>query len=215
MQFFDTQLKMPLMTLPVRSVLLEVGDRKLLISPGSRLTDSDYKKMGDVTDLIAPNLFHCAGIPAAKKFFPKVKVWGVKAVKEVKPQILWDEIIDESTWPFKEQLPIVCIEGMPKVNEVVFFEKASRSLIVTDLCFNMKNQKGFASWLILNMFGTYNKLGVSRFYINFVKDKFLFKKSIEKVLSLDFDNIIVSHGDNYMSAGKEALTKALLERGIS
>jgi hypothetical protein len=48
------------------------------------------------------------------------------------------------------------------------------------------------------MFGTYNKFGVSRFYLNYVKDKAAFQKSMEKILSLDFDNIIVSHGDNYM-----------------
>lgn len=214
MQFFDTQLKMPLMILPVRSVLLEVKGRKLLISPGSKLIEADYKKMGDVTDLIAPNLFHCAGILQAKKFFPKAKIWGVKGAKEAKPQILWEEIIDDSSWSFMDGLPIVYIEGMPKANEVVFLDKASRSLIVTDLCFNLQNQKGFGSWLILNMFGTYNKFGVSRFYLNLVKDKLAFQKSMEKILSLDFDNIIVGHGDNYMGGALEGLRKALTERKI-
>lgn len=212
MQFFETQLNMPLMMLPVRSVLLETQGRKLLISPGSKLADSDYKKMGDVTDLIAPNLFHCGGIPRAKKFFPQAKTWGVKGAKEAKPQMMWDEVIDQVSWPLAEELPMVHVEGMPKANEVVFFDKASRSLLVTDLCFNLQNQKGIGSWLILNMFGTYNKFGVSRFYLNYVKDKAAFQKSMEKILSLDFDNIIVSHGDNYMGGAKDALRKALLER---
>lgn len=214
MEFFETQLKMPLMNLPVRSVVVEVEGRRLLISPGSKLTSEDYQKMGKITDLIAPNLFHCAGISKAQSYFPEAKTWGVKGVKEIKPQISWNEIIDEATWPFHEKLPIVYIEGMPKVNEVVFLDKASRSLIVTDLCFNLRNQKGFGSWLILNMFGTYNKLGVSRFYISYVQNKADFQKSMQKILPLDFDNIIVSHGDNYMSGAKEVLKKALAERGF-
>lgn len=214
MEFFDTQLKMPLMVLPVRSVIIEANGHRLLISPGSRLTQEQYQKMGNITDLIAPNLFHCGGIPGAKKAFPNARTWAIKGAKEVKSGIQWDEIIDETTWPFNEELPIVYIEGMPKANEVVFLEKASRSLIVTDLCFNLQNQKGFGSWLILNMFGTYNKFGVSRFYLNLVKDKEAFQKSMQKILSLDFDNIIVSHGENYMSGAKEALRKSLAERGI-
>lgn len=214
MEFFETQLKMPLMSLPVRSVVVEAQGHRLLISPGSKLTSEDYQKMGTITDLVAPNLFHCGGISKAQKYFPKAKTWGVKGVKEIKPQISWSDIIDESSWPFREELPLVYIEGMPKTNEVVFLDKASRSLIVTDLCFNLLNQNGFGSWLILNMFGTYNKFGVSRFYLSYVQNKSDFQRSMQKILALNFDNIIVSHGENYMSGAKEALRKALAARGV-
>ncbi|MCK6597730.1 MAG: DUF4336 domain-containing protein [Bdellovibrionaceae bacterium] len=214
MMFFETQLKMPFMVLPVRSILLEVMSKKILISPGSQLTAENYQKMGEVTDLVAPNLFHCGGIAKAKRFFPNARVWGIKGVKEVKPDIFWDKILGEDPWEFNEQLPILLIEGMPKVNEVVFYDKSSRSLIVTDLCFNIKNPKGIGSWLILKIFGTYNKFAISRFYIKFISDRLAFNQSIKKIFLWNFEKIIVSHGDNVLENGPEFLNKALLERKL-
>ena len=214
MRFFETQLKMPFMVLPVRSILLEIMSRKILISPGSQLTTEDYQQMGEVTDLVAPNLLHCGGIAKAKSFFPKAKVWGAKGVKELKPDIFWDKVLGEDPWEFNEQLPILLIEGMPKVNEVLFYDKSSRTLILTDLCFNIKNPKGIGSWLILKLFGTYNKFAMSRFYIKFISDRVAFDQSIKRIFLWDFEKIIVSHGDNVIENGAEILKKALLEREV-
>jgi hypothetical protein len=46
------------------------------------------------------------------------------------------------------------------------------------------------------MFGVYNKLGQSRLVKMNIKDKQAYKSSIEKILQLDFESIVVSHGNH-------------------
>lgn len=62
---FETLLKMPLMQLPVRTPLISLANAKVLVSPGSRLRPEQLQEMAGATDIIAPNLFHCAGVPKA------------------------------------------------------------------------------------------------------------------------------------------------------
>ena len=38
---------------------------------------------------------------------------------------------------------------------------------------------------------------------------------MENLLKIDFENIIVSHGENVMGGAKELLIKALKERGLT
>lgn len=215
MVFFESSLKMPLMPLPVRTPLITLSGGKVLLSPGSRLQADQYRKMDGVTDIVAPNLFHCAGVPKAAQKLPQAKLWVVQGGLSAKPDIKWSAEMTEKNWPYMEELPYVAIGGMPAFNEAVFVHKKSRSLLVTDLCFNMQDVHGFGPWLILSLFGTYRKLGVSRFFLKYVKDRAAFTKSLEVLFSYDFDNIIVSHGDNLTGGGRGQLLKAFQERGIN
>jgi hypothetical protein len=214
-KFVDTVIPMPLMKLPVRSVIVKLSNANILISPGSRLTEKDYKEMGNITDVIAPNLFHCGGIAKAKQFLPEAKTWGVVGVKKLKPEIKWSEILEPQKWPYNKELEMIAIQGISKINEVLFFHPETKSLIVTDLCFNIRNTKGFGPWLILNLFGTYNRFGISKFFLKYADDKKAFINSMENLLKIDFENIIVSHGENVMGGAKELLIKALKERGLT
>lgn len=214
LDFLDSEVDMPLMKLPVRTPVITLDKGKIMISPGSRLSENQYRSIPDVTDIVAPNLFHCAGITSAAQFFPKASLWAPPGGKRLKPQISWTKEINEVSWPYQEQLPIIHIEGMPKVHEVLFFHRSSKSLIVTDLCFNLLESKGFGAWLILGLFGTYRKFGVSKFFLRFVKDRNLMTQSLTKLFSYDFENIVVSHGHNITGNAKKYLKEALLERGL-
>lgn len=214
LNFFESSLKMPLMYLPVRSVLVNTEKGNILFSPGSKLRDDQITSAGLVTDIVAPSLFHCGGVAKASSILTQAKLWGPIGVKKIKSEILWASELDPHLWPYNDELVAVPIEGMPKVNEVVFIHKKSKSLIVADLCFNLINQKGFGPWLILNLFGTYEDLGVSRFFLNFVKDRDAFIRSLATLFSYNFDNIIVSHGENVYGRGREKLIKAIEKRGI-
>ncbi|MEK6773374.1 MAG: hypothetical protein AABY64_05505 [Bdellovibrionota bacterium] len=202
------------MSLPVRSTLVRLNSAKILLSPGSALSTEQYDSLDSVTDIVAPNLLHCAGVPRAAQAFPKAHLWGVKGVKKQKSDIHWTHILGEDVWPYSEELSLVTINGISRINETVFIHKESASLIICDLCFNMTNTKGFGAWLILNLFGTYRQFAVSRFFARFINDKTAFQKSMEQLFSYDFDNIIVNHGENIIGNAKSHLLKGLKARGL-
>ena len=200
LSFFDTSIKMPLMSLPVRTTLVRLRDARVLISPGSRLTDEVYAKIGPVTDLVANNGFHTAGMEKARAHYPQARTWGLET--------------RDSDWPYADELSMIRLAGMPKIQEAVFVHRASRTLIVADLCFNLLSAKGFGPRLILGLFGTYQRFGVSRFWLSGVKDRPAFADSLRRLLSEDFDNIVMGHGDIIYGGGRERLRAAFAERGF-
>lgn len=210
----ESVVKMPLMGLPVNTPVVKLKTGIVMISPGSQLKDLDYQKVSGVTDLVAPNLLHSAGIPHAHKSFPQAKVWGVKGLEKLKKDIHWDHVLSPEAWPYQEELPIFHLGGMPNVREVVFYHRESKTLIVTDLFFNMVNVKGVGAWIILNIFGTYGKFAVSRLLAKYIKDQKEFENSLSEILRLDIENIIVSHGENVVGNAKMKLAGALNERGF-
>lgn len=201
-QFLDSQVKMPLMTLPVRTAIVTLSNAKVLISPGSKLSDEQYQSLGQITDIVLPNKFHRGGKKTACKNIPNATVWN-------------PEDLNEKTWPYQNELEIIPLQGIPKINELVFYHKKSQSLIVADLLFNLVNAKGLGAWVILNIFGTYKKLGISRFFLKFAEDKTAFKNSLKNVMLRPFKNLIVCHGDNIIGNAHDAVQKCIKERGLS
>lgn len=104
---------------------------------------------------------------------------------------------------------LASIDGMPKVEETVFFHRPSRSLIVADLLFNILEPKGFGIKIATRLFGTYRRLGISRFYKLGIKDRTAFAESVRSVISRDFDRLIPAHGAIVETDAKEK-TKAVL-----
>ncbi len=211
-RFIETIKRMPLMDLPVRTTIVDIESARILISPGSVVSDADYRSLGEVTDIVIPNLFHTGGLGRALLFFPKAKVWLCPGADKAKNRVQNFTELNVKNWPYQDKLSLHFLEGAPKINEVVFVHRDSRSLIVTDLFFNLLQVRGLGSWIILHLFGTYRKFAMSKFFYSYVKDKQKFVDSLKRVMAEDFAHIIVSHGDNIESDAKGVMRQALLER---
>ncbi len=210
----ESTIKMPLLKLSVCSVFASLRAGRILISPGSRLDSIQLKSLGMVSDIVAPNLFHSGGINQAAQIFPEAKIWGPRGAAKLKPHIKWTAELSNQNWPYQNELPMLELRGMPKINECVFIHLESKTLILTDLAFNLTKTEGFGAKLIFSMFGTYKKFATSRFFMSHVKDRTEFSNSLSELFKYDFANIIVSHGESIQGQAKERLRKALLERDI-
>ncbi|NMO15881.1 hypothetical protein HPC49_26890 [Pyxidicoccus fallax] len=214
LEFIDTAVQMPLMKLPVRTVIVPVASGRVLLSPASTLTREELLQAGAVTDIVAPNLFHTGGIQAAAAAHPRARVWGPPGCREKQPGVSWHGVFGEAAWPYEGELPMFRVAGMPEFNEHVFLHKASRSLLVTDLVFNLLDARGVGAWLILSLFGTHRRLGVSRVFMRFAKERPAFEASLRDITALEFDHLLPSHGAAVMNEGRAALISALRERGV-
>ncbi len=211
--FLDSAVKMPAVLLPVRTVVVQLAQGRVLHSPGSNLTGAQLAGAGEVTDIVAPSLFHTGGMQAASAAHPAARLWGPVGCREKLPALKWHGVLGVDPWPHEAELRHVPIEGIPSLRESVFLHAASRALLVTDLVFNIENPKGFGAWLIFTIFGTYGRFGVSRLFLKQVKDRDAFAASIAQVKALDFDHIVPSHGAVRMNDARAKLIDALKERG--
>lgn len=214
LQYLHSVKRMPLMGLPVCTVVVPLREARVLISPGSMLTVEELRSVGAVTDIVAPNLLHTAGVPRAAEVFPGARLWGPVGAAAAKPAIRWNGELTESAWPFDGELTVIPLEGLPRIRESLFLHRASRTLIVTDLAFNMKDIGGLGAWIFLNLFGTYQRFAVSRLFAQGVRDSAAFEKSLERLFSHDFERVVVSHGA-VEEKGRQKLLDSLRERGFT
>lgn len=211
---FESILPVPGVKLPVRAIVVQEGKRVILISPIGFDEEQVHKirALGEVTDIVEPNLYHHVYLSPAMKLFPKATIWGSPGFKEKRPDVQW-KILTKDAWPHADILQMHFLEGAPNFNEVDFFHPATRTLIVMDLCFNMKQPAGWAAPM-LKLLGNYDGLAVSRVFKFLTKDKSAMKNSIQKVLQWDFDRIIMGHGEVVESNGKPQLMEVLKKRDL-
>jgi hypothetical protein len=214
LEWMDTVVSMPLMKLPVRTVIVPLPAGRVLLSPGSVLTAEAIQKAGPFTDIVVPTLFHLSGARIAAAVFPQARLWGPKGCMEKAPGMPWTHVLGVDPWPHEAALAWIPIEGMPRAAESVFLHRASRTLLVADFVFNVTEIRGPGPWLILSVFGTYRKLGVSRLFLRLVADRPAFEASVGKILALDFDQLVPSHGEIVADTARARLSEALKQRGI-
>lgn len=199
--------------LPVRETLVKLNHGLVLISPIASVRE-DFEEGGNVTEIVSPSLVHHLALKKAKELFPSAKVWGVSGLEKKVGHNIVDQYFFKDSWPYGEELKVYSIDGMPSMKEVVFYHIKSKTLIVTDLCFNLQSVNGFFSWLSSNLFGTFKKFTVSKLFMTQVKDRNAFTLSILEILKLDFDRIIMAHGEILHTQAKSKIEAALKMRKI-
>lgn len=214
LEWLDSTVQMPLMALPMRTVIVPLAQGRVMLSPGSALTAEELQRAGPVTDVVAPTLFHLSAVKAAAAVHPKARLWGPRGCKEKEPRVAWTHVLEVDPWPYEDALSLLPIGGIPRACESALFHRASRTLLVSDLVFNVTEARGAGAWLILSMFGTWRKLGVSRLYSKLIKDRAAFDASIARVMKLDFDNLVPSHGEAVLGNARAKLLEAFEARRL-
>lgn len=213
-KILKSSVPMPLMSLPVYSPLVNLGEKQILISPGSRFPLEQYDPTWKITDIVAPNLFHHAGVPKAASVYPSAKLWAAPGLEKKIPHIKWTNFLSLEAWPYQSNLTLIPIQGSGVAGEHVFISKQSKTLIVTDLAFNIKNASGLGAKIMLSLFGTHNRFAVSRLLKLLLDDRLAFERSMHELMTHDFENILVSHGEVIIGNAKNLLREALKERGF-
>jgi hypothetical protein len=116
----------------------------------------------------------------------------------------------EKDWPVLVEPELECypIQGL-RMHESVFFHIPSRSLICADLVFNMGNvftgiEKKFMQWNQV-----VDRFGPSRiFRWVFVSNRKAFSESIRTIARIEFDKVVMSHGDIVRQNGQSKFVEA-------
>ena len=82
------------------------------------------------------------------------------------------------------------------VSEVVLLHRATRTLIVTDLAFNMQSAPRRIDRWYWQMSGVWQRFGPTKLVHHvLLRDADLVRAFLARVLAWDFDRIVVAHGD--------------------
>lgn len=216
LKFFESVVRMPMVNLTARSTLVPLKNNKFVLISPVKFDESQRSELlrANPEAIVSPSCFHHLFIRAAHDYLPEAKLYGAPGLQRKRADIKWDGILNENSWPYQDELKAIFIEGAPKINEVVFYHRDSKTLIVTDLLFNLKNMKSLPEKLVYGLMGTFNVPAVSRLVKLLTKDRKALKKSLKQVLELDFDRLVMAHGEIIPTGGKKIMTEALRTRDL-
>ncbi len=199
--------------LGTRMNVIRIGGKELvLISPIS-LNDklrAEVDSLGEVKFIVGPNTFHHLYLAQLCDVYPKAELWGAPGLSKKRMDLTFDgELGDDTQFGTQGELENFVFGGMPKLNETVFFHPESRTLMLTDLLFNFPKELPRGLKLFTRIFGLYGPPRVPWIdrYV-FLRDKAKARESAKKVLSLDFDRVLLAHRDIIPTGGKDLVSKA-------
>jgi hypothetical protein len=192
------------------TVMRLAGGRLLLHSPVA--LDADLRRqldgLGRVTCAVAPNRLHhlyAGGVAAA---YPGARLWVAPGLERKRPDLAIAAVLtDDAPDEWRDEVAQVFFRGRPYENEVVFFHRASRTLVLCDLAFNFGPRAAAPTRLLMKLLRSYGRLGPSTLDPLLIRDRRAARESLERILAWDFDRIIVSHGDVLERGGHEILRR--------
>jgi len=201
---------------PTRMTVVRLGDGSLWVhSPiaADPALVAALRELGPVAHLIAPNTLHYWYVPDWAEIFPEAEVHYAPGLPEKAkrplpegsglegdPPAAWSGAIDQ-----------VVVTG-DILNEVVFFHRKSRTLILTDLIENFEPDrvKSFFLRNALKLAGAADPDGKAPIdmRLTFARHKTALRDAVEQMIAWDPERIVLAHGHWYETNGTAELRRA-------
>jgi hypothetical protein len=203
---------------PLRFAGVEVGTRMTVVRlPDGGLflhspiaLDADLRRsidaLGAARFAVAPNRFHHLFAAQYTAAYPDLQLFVAPGLDTKRPDLSVRAVLtDEAAPGWRDALEQVVVRGYPMLKEVVFFHRASRTLIASDLVFNIRGDSPVLTRLAFLLMGGYGRFGPTLLERVLVRDRAAARASLERILAWDFDRVILAHGHVLESGGREGL----------
>lgn len=185
-----------------RCTLVRLEDDTLFVHSPSPLTPETRQavaSLGEVSAIVAPGNFHHFHAAEWAENFPRATLWICPHLARKRPALAkYEKIEDDRSYPWCGELSHLSTRGHWFINEVAFFHRPTRSLILTDLIENFTDASA-ANWVLKFwmklVFRMWNNPKSAPEYQLGWRNKSLAREMLEKVLQWDFERIILTHGE--------------------
>ena len=163
-------------------------------------------RIGRVRWVVGPSKVHHLFLGDTVRAYPSAELCGAPGLAEKRRDLHFQRVLDgEPVAAWGDQVLHHLFAGAPYLNEVVFLHRRTRTLLLTDLAFNVKpgprNRARIFHWLV----GATGRFGPHRILRAAIRDREAARGSLATILAWDFDRVIVAHGDVLEQDGREAL----------
>ena len=185
-----------LIPIPVRMAVIRLADGRLVLHspvPIPPELRAELDALGPVGVILVPKA-HGRFADAAAQLYPGAAVHRPLAA--------------DSPTEWTGQLETLSIGGW-RLDEVALFHRPSRTLLLTDLCFNIQRSDFRIARVFFRANDMWRRFGPSRILRNIgVSDRAALERSLQQMLAWDFDRILPGHGDPIERGGPAALRAA-------
>lgn len=211
MRYFG--LRLPFTT---RMTVIRLADRRLWIHSPTELTAEvreATEALGPVGFLVSPNRLHTTWLSGWRRHWPDAGTAGVAG------EPIWsggrlDVAIDlggPGPFPWGDEISSLLVSG-DVFSEAVFFHRASRTLILTDLVENFELDRITCLWLglLLRLTGPLHPHGTAPpdMRLSFRRRRPALRRALDQMRRWEPERIILAHGKWYPANGVRELERA-------
>jgi hypothetical protein len=195
-----------------RMTVIRLPDRNLMLHSPVELDaalKSAIEEIGTVRWVVGPSRAHHLFLAGWVSAFPGASLCGAPGLAEKRRDLHFHQVLRDQPpegWP--EEVSFLLVEGAPIMNEVALLHRPSRTLILTDLVFNVAPENAHRARIFHWMVGASGRFGPHRLIRLGIRDRAAARRSIDSILEWDFDRIVMCHGEVVPTGGRERLANA-------
>jgi len=178
-----------------RMTLIRLRDGALWVHSPIEPTPSllaELSTLGEVRYVLAPNRTHHLFFRRFLKSFPQAKGFVAPGLAEKIDDLSQYPVIP-MPGPWRDELKGWFIDGLPVLSETVWFHENTGTLLLTDLLFSFGTHNTGMAKLVARLLGVYDRLGMSLTMKLMTKNKQALRRSIEPLLLLPVQRIVLAH----------------------
>jgi hypothetical protein len=171
-------------------------------------TQEAVAALGRVKALVAPSRFHHLYVGEWSRAYPDAVLCACPGLERKRPDLAWQRVLGDAPEPeWRGEIDQVLFGARSLENEVVFFHRASRTIICADAIFNLATHASAFTRLSALLLGV-RRPGATWLERVLIRDRAAAREQVDRMLAWDADRIVLSHGDIVATGGREVLRRA-------
>lgn len=183
-------------TVFTRMTVVRLSDGSLWVhspaKPEANIT-ADLRSLGEVRHVVAPNNSHHMHFRSFLKAFPRAQGYISPALAAKHPALAEVARVGDLAGIWDPDLHGFFMEGLPQLDETVWFHPLTGTLVLTDLLFCINGDRSLFVRAIARAVGVHKRLAMSRTMKALIKDRAALARSVAPLRSLELRRVIVAH----------------------
>lgn len=195
-----------------RMTVIRLVDGALWVHSPLRLTEplrQAVEALGPVRFLVAPNKYHHLFIGEWMAAYPEARAYAAPGLPEKRKDLRFHAVLSEEVpAEWAGQIDVLPWRSAPLLGEVVFFHRASRTLVVTDIVHNLGPETEPLTRFIFKTLGGYGRMSTSVVDRLINRDRTAARATVDTILQWDIQRVILAHGHIVEQDGARAFREA-------
>lgn len=195
-----------------RMSVLRLRDGSLLLHspvPIIPALRAEIDALGPVRHIVCPNPYHHLYAGEAVAAWPQALLHGPASLQRKRRDLRFGATLTETPHPdWAGELQLIHIDGC-LLDETVFYHPATRTLIASDLVENFHHADHAPTRWYLKFGGIFGKPGWHRLMRVVYRDRKAARASIERILALPFERVVLAHGELLTQRAREQVREGL------
>lgn len=191
--------------------VIRLGDGQLILHspvPLSPELRDELAALGPVAFIVVPEA-HGRFAGEASKSYPAARLLAAPTAPRRRQALSFQaSLANQPPSAWAGQVESLLVAGF-RLHEVLLFHRSSRTLVLTDLCFNIQRSSSPVARVFFRANGMWQRFGPSRMIRRIaVSDRAALRRSLEQVVAWDFERIVPGHGEVIEQGGPARLREA-------